>query len=130
MKLNRTAAAVAALIVALVMAAGATAAVVHVGPAKNGKSISLQRGDRLVVSLAGNATTGYAWKLQSVDRKILRPILDTYVPSPHPAGIVGSGGVYRLGFRALAKGTTTLRLVYARSSGAPARKYLLHVAVG
>lgn len=105
-----------ALLVALSLAvAGAEAArVVSVGSASNGKSVSLQRGDWLVVSLKGNATTGYAWRVKCVTKSVLKPRAVTYVPDPNPKHLVGKGGVYRLRFKALTRGTTTLHLVYAR----------------
>lgn len=107
-----------ALLVAFSLAvavAGAGAAkVVPVGSAKQGKTVTLQRGDWLVVSLKGNATTGFAWRVKCVNRKVLKPRAVTYVPDPNPTHLVGKGGVYKLRFKALARGTTRLHLVYAR----------------
>jgi predicted secreted protein len=109
-----------AVSVALLVAAATVAAfacgsgVVRAGSAKNGRSVALHRGDQLVVSLKGNATTGFAWKLKSVNRSVLKPRSVKYVPSPNPHHLVGVGGAYKLRFRALARGTTVLRLKYAR----------------
>lgn len=119
MKPTRFAIAVSvALLVAFALAAaGAGAAagrIIIVGSAKNGKSVTLRRGDQLVVSLKGNATTGYAWKVKSVAKSVLKRLSVTYVPDPNPNHLVGTGGVYKLRFKALVRGTTMLRLVYAR----------------
>ncbi|MGD0167235.1 MAG: protease inhibitor I42 family protein [Gaiellaceae bacterium] len=117
MKLTRSAITVSvALLVALTLAASgaATTRVVNVGLAKNGKSVTLHRGYLLVVSLRGNATTGYAWELKSVNRSLLKPLGVSYVPDANPTHLVGRGGVYKLRFRATAPGATMLRLNYAR----------------
>ena len=99
---------------ALLVAAACAAEVVQVGPPKNGKSVTLDRGDRLVVWLRGNATTGYAWSVKSVDKTVLKPLAVKYVPDPNPRHLVGSGGIYKLRFEAVAVGKTTLKLIYAR----------------
>lgn len=105
----------AALLAAVALATGAIAAnIVRVGSSQNGKSVILPRGAQLVVSLKGNATTGYAWKVRSVNKSVLKPLAVTYVPSPNPKHLVGKGGVYKLRFRALKNGTTVLKLAYAR----------------
>jgi predicted secreted protein len=108
----------AAMLVVFVLAVGSAGAadvgVVRVGGSKNGASVTLQRGSRLVVSLKGNATTGYAWKVRSVDKSVLKPLGVTYVQNPNPKHLLGVGGVYRLPFKALARGTTVLKLVYVR----------------
>jgi predicted secreted protein len=111
----------------LVVSAGG-AKIARAGQAQNGKSVILSRGAQLVVSLTGNATTGYAWKIRSVNKSVLKPLTVKYVPNPNPKHLVGSGGVYKLSFKARAFGTTVLRLVYARgeSSGG---SYWLRVIV-
>jgi len=116
---------------ALALAASAAAGrTIKVGPKANGTSLVLQPSDVLVVSLPGNATTGYAWRLRSVDRSVLLPGAVKYVPRKAPTGKVGSGGTYVLRFRALRIGATRLRLVYVRSgSTRPAKTYVLNVIV-
>jgi predicted secreted protein len=108
-----------AVLAALALAAGASAAVSsggrhQVGAKQNGKTVTLDRGDYLLVSLKGNATTGYAWRVASVNKSVLKPLGVRYVPNPNPEGLLGVGGVYKLRFKAIAKGRTTLRLVYAQ----------------
>jgi predicted secreted protein len=115
---------------ALALAASAAAGrTIKVGPKANGTSLVLQPSDVLVVSLPGNATTGYAWRVRSVTRSVLQPVGTKYVP--HKAsGKVGVGGTYVLRFRALRGGVTTLRLVYSQSgSGSVAKTFKLHVTV-
>jgi inhibitor of cysteine peptidase len=111
--------------------AARSARTVNVGKARDGKTVTLHRGDKLVVSLAGNPTTGYNWKLKSVDRSVLRPLGMKYIPDQHAPNVVGSGGVYKLSFKALARGETELRLSYLRSfePNKPADSFRLHVVV-
>lgn len=131
MKPNRTAVAVLiALVVALTAAlAGAcNGTVVSAGSSQNGKRVSLHVGDQLVVSLKANATTGYAWKIRSVKRAVLKPHSIKYVPTANPKHLVGVGGVYKLQLKALTKGSATLRLKYLRS-GELGGSYTLRVVV-
>jgi inhibitor of cysteine peptidase len=118
---------------ALGLLAGTASAckVVSVGKAENGKTVTLHAGDQLLVTLAANATTGYAWKVQSVQKQILKPLASKYVPAPNPTHLVGKGGVAKLTFRAKSVGTTTLKLVYVRSfePTAPAGSFKLRVVV-
>jgi inhibitor of cysteine peptidase len=133
MKTHRTAAAVSIALLAAFAAALATAcngAVVTAGAAQNGARVSLHVGDQLFVSLKANATTGFAWKLQSVNKSVLKPRAAAYVPNANPKHLVGVGGVYKLRLKALTKGATTLRLKYLRSwNGESGGSYTLRVVV-
>ena len=130
MKRILTLVAVTASVLAFGVGAAVAGRIVKVGPGSNGKTTLLQPSDVLVVSLPGNATTGYAWRLRSVDKSVLRPGSVKYVPRTAPTGKVGSGGTYVLRFRALRIGATRLRLVYVRSgSTRPAKTYVLNVIV-
>lgn len=83
--------------------------------ADNGKT--LQLGDRktIVISLAGNATTGYAWSVSKVAGTALQQDGEVqYVPLKVQPGMVGSGGVSVAKFRAVKAGQSTIRLEYAR----------------
>lgn len=59
---------------------------------------------------------------------MLKPRSVKYVPDKNPKHLVGVGGVYKLRLKALAKGTTTLRLKYLRS-GESGGSYTLRVSV-
>ena len=108
----------AALFVALTSTAAiACNDLVSAGAAQNGKSVALHSSDQLVVSLKGNATTGFAWKIRSAGKSsVLKPLAVKYTPDPNPTHLVGKGGVYKLRFKALARDTTSLKLVYARGN--------------
>ena len=131
MNLRRSAVAFSiALLVAFAasFAGASNGAVVNARSAQNGKKVSLHVGDQLVVSLKANATTGYAWKIRSVKKKVLKPRSVAYVPGPNPKHLVGAGGVYKLRLKALAKGATTLRLKYMRG-GEFGGSYTLRIVV-
>src|SRR5437764_14304562 len=117
MKRILTLVAVTASVLAFGVGAAVAGRIVKVGPGSNGKTTLLQPSDVLVVSLPGNATTGYAWRLRSVDRSVLLPGAVKYVPRKAPTGQVGRGGTYVLRFRALRLDATALRLAYVRSDG-------------
>lgn len=101
--------------------AAAASTIVRVGPKANGRLLRLQTSDILVVSLPGNASTGFAWKVRSVDRSVLRPISTKYVPRPS-GGKVGTGGTFVLRFRADQAGRTRLGLGYMQSGSTNAAK--------
>jgi len=76
--------------------------------------LDLNVGDKLVVSLEGNPTTGYQWQMASFTPEVLDWIEGpTYLPSS--PGRIGSGGTFKFGFKALKKGRATVKLVYRRS---------------
>ncbi|NIA03362.1 MAG: hypothetical protein GWP12_02340 [Nitrospirae bacterium] len=96
-------------------------------------SINLHIGDRLMVALAGNATTGYEWQqVASEEEAILSPLagLD-YLPDSAPAGTVGSGGTFLFRFSADRAGTMDLTFTYRRpwEEGPGADTVTFHVTV-
>lgn len=120
MKLFRIVLVLSALLAAALTAVSADACkpvqTQRLGSEANGTTIGLAVGGHLYISLKGNATTGYAWKIESVSRSVLQPSPVKYVQSPNPRHLVGVGGVYKLSFTGLAQGTTVLKLVYARGN--------------
>ncbi len=77
------------------------------------RTVRLNLGDRLEVTLSGNPTSGYSWELGSVDEKILKLLgKPEYRPS---SGATGSGGEFTFAFEGKTPGQTVLRLVYCRS---------------
>jgi len=71
-------------------------------------SISLHVGDTLMIALAGNATTGYAWEqTDNEEESILSPFVGLdYQPESAPAGTVGSGGTFLFRYSAESTGQT------------------------
>jgi len=110
---------------------GATVGTITVGQAANASQRMLHHGDRLVVRLPSNPSTGYAWTVRSDTRPTLSLTGRSYVP-PGDDGRVGASGTAVLRFRAAATGMTVLRLSYARAwekGVPPARTFTLTVRV-
>ena len=88
----------------------------------NGKSIALAAGNKVVVQLAGNATTGYIWEADNLDTKHIVQI-GTYIFSAN-SGLQGASGTFTLNFKILSSGKAVLNLIYHRpfEKGVPALK--------
>jgi predicted secreted protein len=95
----------------------------------NGHSVSLHRGDLLVVALRGSSGTGYAWETKSFDHTIMRSLPTRYAYD-HP-GMPGGGETSNLRFIAKQPGKTTLQVLYVRpwDRSHPARQFVLYVTV-
>ena len=92
----------------------AAAASVTLTAPDSGREVALVSGQRLVVSLAANPTTGYQWAL--VNAGGLVPVGEpAYTPDAAAPGTVGSGGTSVWTFAAERPGRGTLRLAYGRA---------------
>lgn len=88
---------------------------VSIGDTDDGKTFPVKKGQDVVVSLAGNATTGYEWSVLSTDKSFGYPEA-TYVPS-NP-NMVGGGGTSVFTWHTntpFAVGHHTVKLQYKRS---------------
>jgi len=101
------------LVSALVLLAGCGSSQVKVTAADNGRQLNASVGQLIVVTLAGNPTTGYTWEAQDLDSGMLQQIGSTEFKSGN-SGLVGAGGNLTLTFKALKPGTTNLTLIYHR----------------
>jgi predicted secreted protein len=79
-----------------------------------------------------NPTTGFAWELKSLDRKIAAPV-GAIEFSAHPAkpGLIGAGGTCVLTLKGVKPGKTKAVLVYRRSweKAAPAKTFTARITV-
>jgi predicted secreted protein len=76
-------------------------------------AITTTVGKTFTISLEGNRTTGYSWKLATkLDPKLVRKVSQSY--SATNPGLAGSGGIDKFTFRATGKGTATLTFTYSR----------------
>jgi inhibitor of cysteine peptidase len=84
--------------------------------------ISLHVDDHLVIALPANPTTGYSWTAIVSDPTVVQATGSKQVTPKGSA--IGAGGTQRLSFTALAKGSSTLELVYDRpfAQGSPGNK--------
>lgn len=85
----------------------------------SGRTISLRKGDRVVVKLAANETTGYHWSTTvRPDRRVVRLTSSRYVPTPTSEPIAGSGGTQVIRLTAAGAGRTRFATAYL-SPGTP-----------
>ena len=78
----------------------------------NGNAVALRVGDRLVLRLEENPSTGYRWALETHDEEVVSLQHQEYGPFPHAA--VGGGGQRSWTFIAQKAGTDTLQLKLRR----------------
>ena len=103
---------------------------VTITEADAGKTITLNKGDTLIVQLDGNITTGFNWIPAAQD-----PVLFEQVGEPEvtpQSDLVGAPGKIVQQFKAVASGQTTLHLDYKRSwetDVTPERTYEVIVVV-
>jgi len=79
--------------------------------ADNGRTVDIQQGDTVRITLPENATTGYRWAVDRVDESFIEALES----EPHyaPSG-VGSGGEIAFVFRAKAVGSGEIVLKHWR----------------
>jgi inhibitor of cysteine peptidase len=76
-----------------------------------GQSITVKNGDKFVIALASNPTTGYRWAAEDNDN--VKQLKSRYVTGD--SNLMGAGGTQMITFEATDRGRTTLTLDYARS---------------
>jgi inhibitor of cysteine peptidase len=105
-----------------------------VGQGYNGRTVKLKIGQKLVIKLHGNPSTGHQWLVSKVSGNGIKQVGSVrYVPDPTPPGTVGAGGVYIATFRAVGTGTAKVALKYARpweTNVKPDRTFALNVKAG
>ena len=103
--------------VALTLCAAANAAVIKLDAHANGKVVRVHVGDRIVLRLKANASTGFAWRLVSRGVPVLRLDSTRYVPGSK--AVLGSPGSYVARFTVRASGRAKVSLVYKRHTQPP-----------
>lgn len=112
--MRRTAAAaMVALAAAAIAGCAADSGTVTRSDGDSGKAVQLTVGQKLVVDLEENATTGYSWQLEAALPSMLATAGDETRPAGQ-AGVVGAAGRRVLTYAATRAGNGELRLVYAR----------------
>lgn len=86
---------------------------IPIGEAENGRTVEMNAGDTLKISLAGNPTTGYNWYVASVDTDVLQQVGESVFVASSNA--MGAGGIITLSFQASIAGQTSLMLEYKRA---------------
>ncbi|KFF34227.1 protease inhibitor I42 family protein [Pseudomonas paraeruginosa] len=94
--------------------AGQQKPVVSLDDADDCSPLKLTQGQKLVLTLPSNPTTGFRWELRNPAAGVLRRLGPEVYSNPDDNGLVGSGGESTWRFRAAASGTDRLELVYRR----------------
>jgi inhibitor of cysteine peptidase len=97
----------------LVSAAGCGSMQAKVTSNDDGKQLNVRVGEKIVVTLDGNPSTGYTWDPKELDASMIQQVGSTDFKSGNP-GLVGAGGTLTLTFKLLKPGTTVLTLIYHR----------------
>jgi len=103
--------------------------------ADDGKTVTVTKGQNVIVKLSANPTTGYKWVVASTDRTFGYPSSDTFAGGGASAP-VGSGGIQKLTWKTKSPldmtGSHTVKLEYKRSwenNVAPAKTFSFTVKV-
>lgn len=80
--------------------------------ADNGRETRLRVGETFTLELPGNPTTGYAWRVDRINKNALNEISGEFV---RDSGAIGAGGQFQFKFEAIKAGMSDLRLVYSRA---------------
>lgn len=103
---------IAAFIVLLIALAACSAAVAKLEQADNGKTVDLKTGETFTIALEGNPTTGYNWEVSEIDPTVAQLVGEPDYKSD--SKLIGSGGMFKFTFKAVAPGTSHVKLVYHR----------------
>lgn len=85
------------------------------GEGNSGQTIGLARGQRLIVELPANATTGFSWAVAKAGG--LTQVGEPEYAPPSASGAVGAGGIATFTFEASTPGTGRLTLEYRKPWG-------------
>jgi inhibitor of cysteine peptidase len=115
----------------LVMLAACGPKGVKVNNSDNNKTLDVKVGQTVVIELEGNPTTGYTWEAKDLDAGMFQQVGQVGFKSANP-GLVGSGGIQTLTFKALKAGSGKIDLVYHRpweKDVAPANTFSINLNV-
>ena len=98
--------------------------------AQNGKTVVVDQGASLIISLESNPGTGYKWQIGKNDNAILKFVDQSALPPKTP--MPGARGRQMFKFKAIASGNDAFELEYVRpweKGVAPAKRFGVIVTV-
>jgi inhibitor of cysteine peptidase len=100
-----------------------------VGEGHHGGAVSAKVGDHIVVQLPENPTTGFQWRAEPADPKVIQLQSDEFAQAA--SGAIGSSGVRTLRYLASGAGDTSVALQLARpwEANAPRSQFKIGVTV-
>ncbi|MDO9348858.1 MAG: protease inhibitor I42 family protein [Anaerolineales bacterium] len=123
---------VAVLVVLFLISAGCGPKQAKLTGADNGKSVTSNAGETLVIELGANPSTGFSWEVSELDTAILAQVGEFEYHGTSIVPMPGSGGTQTLTLKALQPGQTTVTLIYHRSwekDVPPAEAFTIQVTV-
>ncbi|HUE43350.1 MAG TPA: protease inhibitor I42 family protein [Candidatus Sulfotelmatobacter sp.] len=106
-----------------------TSLTINADKSYDGRTLELGIGDGVKLSLAENPTTGYQWGFLAKPEPYCVVVNDEYVTNTEA---IGSSGAHNWDFRAVSKGTGSVRMAYGRpweKDAAPAQTFKLTLVV-
>ena len=104
---------IATLVLFLMPLTACGSAAVKLDEQDNGRTVEVNRGDKITITLEGNPTTGYSWEFGEFDPAVVEAVGEADYKSD--SKMLGSGGVYTFTLKAVAPGTAAVTLIYHRS---------------
>ena len=96
----------------------ATPKTIEITPvAQTGTTVDAAVGDTIVVTLEGNATTGYTWEFTAGDT--FEIVSSKYVTDPSPSNMAGTGGTQLVTLKVTKAGTSDLTGMYQQQWNSP-----------
>ena len=86
---------------------------VELGADDNGTEIELEVGQKAVITLKSNPTTGFSWEMVESEDAVLKQFGEAEYEAE--SKLVGAGGAETLSFEAVEAGEMDLKLIYHRS---------------
>jgi len=80
----------------------------------NDTVVNVLTDQKIIISLKGNPTTGFAWSLQDINSDVIRLISEDFISDSDNSQRVGVGGRYVFEFIAEKQGNTNLEFIYKR----------------
>jgi inhibitor of cysteine peptidase len=100
-------------LLAIVLASGLTVAALT--REDSGKTVAVNVGQSITITLKGNPTTGYLWSVAGLSSNTVEQVGEVeYRQDETGKHLVGSGGVFVATFKAVKPGPTTVRMEYRR----------------
>ena len=86
--------------------------VIRLDSKDNGKNITTEVGNKVILDLKGNSTTGFTWTLKSYNKELIKFIDIKY--KTDDTKLLGAGGTWTSQFKVLKPGNSKIELIYKR----------------
>ncbi|MEI6714850.1 MAG: protease inhibitor I42 family protein [Verrucomicrobiota bacterium] len=104
-------------------------ALLQISEKDENKALYIKKGDRLVVKLASNPSTGQSWKAATSKAGVFSFPTQPYFQPDDQTDLIGAGGTTVWFLTATEIGTTSLLFSYSRPNNRPSKIKMWHVTV-